>query len=484
MSFSFNNIQEFRKFVYHLKDADIRNFSYTTWNELYKGIDDLYKKLKIEENIDRLKQEYKQENKDCDVDNLSGTIFFSNCLCPDEFIKLNLNIKLDRKDWQYSANIAKKIAKDICYNGVDLANVLFSKKNKEDMIKTIDKSSLDATNYASKYEDAFNFMLSNVEVLENEYSSSKGYAKYRAFNTDIVISDMTDSILSTSAHEATHAHFQQNTSLQEHLKANNDLPFGLDKNLSNLFENNQKFYIIADGGKGYTNNFLGYSRQPIEYFAKLVGYLTEREFRKITKQYSERNLILLNNHFTQHLNIENPISAKYNKDMIEVFYPISSFRKINRFRKGLSPELKEKIKFYKSKTLVKVAIKRGYNTRTELLKHIKKKEKTKLIQTSLRNSALKKVPILGIGVGAYLGIKRLLQKDNILAGAEFFSGALSTMSKEYGLIYGFGIDFTIYCYDNLYIDVSKGFASDVIYKKAQEQKFDTLLKQLKIKKER
>lgn len=484
MSYSFNSIQEFKKFVYHLSSEDIQKFSYEEWNKLYEGIDDLCRKLKLEENIDKLKEEYKKKNKEKDIDNLSYTLFFTNCMCDDEFIKLNYNFKLKERDWEYCHSVAKKISNNV-YNEniIDLAKVLVNKKTKTDMAKMIDISSLKATNYADKYTDAFNFMPSNIKVIENRYSSSKGTARYKTFNTDIEIADMSDDVFNTAVHETIHAHFQQNTTLQEYAKARNDLPSGLDKSLSDLFENNQKFYIIAD--ERFSNHLLGYSRQPIEYFAKLIGCFTEREFRKLTKQYSERTIILLNNHFTQHLDTENPIEAKYNKDVIEVFYPISSFKKIDGFRKRLPFELKEKIKFYKNNRLVKVTVQRGYNTRCELLKHIKSEENKKLIYKSARNSLLKKIPLAGIGVGTYLAIKRILKHDGaIISSSELLSGALSSLNKGIGAFYSFCIDLALYQYDRAELNCSKGFSSKIVYKAPKQSKFATFISSLKIKKGR
>ena len=120
-----------------------------------------------------------------------------------------------------------------------------------------------------------------------------------------------------------------------------------------------------------------------------------------------------------------------------------------------------------------------------MLKHIKSEENKKLIYKSTRNSLLKKIPVVGIGVGTYLTIKRILKHDGaIISPSELLSGALSSLNKGIGTFYSFCIDLALYQYDRAELNYSKGFSSKTVYQKPKQLNFATLISNLKIKKGR
>ena len=459
----FNDITEFKEFVYQLKNEDILAFSYREWNNLYDKINKLYNKLDIDNNLDELKNDFeKKHNQKGSTTSFSGKVFFANCLCGEEFVKLNMNFKLSSSDWNMAFNIAKSIAFELKDKNIDLASSLICETAKKQMIINIDKAALKATKYPNFYDDAYYFMCSKISISKECDELTRGTTKYKTHNAEINIDDMSDRIFNTSTHETIHAHFQQNTALQRYMKDHNIIAFGISKELSDLFENNQEYYIFTNNQ--FAKNVFGYSRQPIEYYAKLVGALAEREFRKLSKQYSERNFIMLNNYFCNCLNLDNPINARYNNNCIEVFYPIGCLEKIDNFRKKLPPELLNRIRVYKNEKLVKVSIDNGYDCGTLLEKHCKGQEKSKLISKSIKNSLLKKIPIIGIGIGAYLGIKRVIQNKKSIAIApyEVLSGLFSSMDNGMGGIFSFGIDAVIYKYDEKQLKKSNVFVNDTI----------------------
>lgn len=463
MNFKFDNIQEFKRFVHQLEDTDIQKFKYADWNKLYNNVETLVNKLNIEENLEHLKVEYCKKHKISSLPDMGATNFFANCICEDEFLKLNMNFKLSPDDWKNASNIAKSIAQNLYNEKIDLAACLIDTNEKTNLVNKADYSALISTKYQN---DLWQFMKSKISVDEDKYLSSIGTTEYHTYNAHIDIKDMSDRVLNTSVHEACHAHFQQNTGLQIALKKENILPQMISKDLSNLFANNQKFYIIATNE--FPNHILGYWSQPLEYFAKLVGSLTEREFRKLSKQYSERNFIMLNNYLVNSEGVNNPVMARYNDKNIEAFYPISDFTKIKRFWKTLPFDLKEKIKLHKSDKHVKITITQSY-IYPKLKKHCLHLQETELLFENTRNSVLKRLPVIGIGVGVYLATKRYFQNKNdfSLSMYELSSGLASSTDCGIGSVAGFVIDAFLHQQDKDKLKNSNNFSNNVVYRKTE-----------------
>ena len=454
----FDNILEFKKYVSQLKNEDILSFSYKDWVLLFESIERLNEKLLNEEDFEELKKVFsKGEN----VDNIEDGEFFANYICPDEFSKLYANFYLKTDDWRISKNIAQEIAKELYEKNVDLANVLVNINAKISMVEKTDRAALKTTKYHYLYDDALEVMKSKTLVFEKVDAPSSGTTCYKTLNTEITINDMSDRVLNTTIHEGIHSHFQQNTALQRHIKQQNFIPAGISKDLSDLFAYNQKYYMH------FEKNILGYSKQPIEFFAKLVGALGEREFRKLSNQPSERNFIMLNNYFCNELDVNSPLMAHYNKNMIEAIYSIDNLDKISNFRKKLPKELKEKIKVYKSKSQVKVCIDTGFECSSLLKKHCKAKIKGNLLEKNIKNSLLKRVPFIGFGVGFYLALKRIYENKSEfhIASYEFSSGALSTMDLGIGSFVGFMFDAFMHKYDEAHLDTTRSLCNNAVYKK-------------------
>ena len=445
----FDSIQEFKKFVHRLEDSEIQSFSYDDWIELYEKIDKLFENGNITERLDELKKNFietgtKSSESVCLP--MDASRFFTNCMCGYEFIKLYKNFKLNPLDIEHINNIAKDVGLKLSYEDFDLANILINDKEKKRFTECIDDILLKNTEYEKFYGDLSEMMKSDVKISVIPGTSNTGGTYHLQNNSVILLDQNSDDFISTATHEVSHAQYQQLTPLQIALAKGGVLPKGINPKLHKLFSYNNKFYLTGEivyyvsTLDNLHSNHRGYSRQPLEHFAFFMGFLTEREYRKQSNQRSERGFIIYNNYLTQTLKVNAPLSASSNKGKITAIYSKDNLNKITKFHKSLPPDLQNKITLSNTGDNVFVTIDMKFCDRLKFRDFCIKEEKKRIRKYNLTTSLLKKIPIVGVGVGIYGAIKRkMLNEPYHMIQNEITSGILS-LAVGTGTMFSFAID--------------------------------------------
>ncbi len=331
---NFDTVQEFKQFVAHLSNEDIKQFSYQDWNNLYGKLDAMLEKRNFHKAWEKYMQEmpFPEEGSYEEYVMQSADSFLTNVLCADEFIKLYQNFHLTEQDCALTFMRAEEAAQTLVNLDFNTAKLAHAADDgyRQKCAEAVDHAVFKASRYAEKAKlnsDGCKRMRSEITFADNmelagEASGADTHTKIR-LNREAIIS--SGAFVGFMAHETFHAHFQTATRLQKDLYHNSGiLPEGITTELADLFHNNDAYYLLCETiCQRYPDDrqkYKGYSRQPREYHAFLFEAAMESAFRHKSKQYFE-NIVLETDMFLKNIYDINLLGATRCNNDIRLVYP-------------------------------------------------------------------------------------------------------------------------------------------------------------------
>ncbi len=308
----FEHIDDFKAWVAGLDERQIQRWKADDWYAVYEKVDDVRawpdwkyeQKLRAEGVADEFIKEAKALTEGDKV-----VYFNQKCFdysCKDELDKLFKNSTLKPKEMDCVKRLMQR--NTVCASANDLeelATYMYDRKVLvKGMTETVENITANTTEYLP--EQRLNV---NCEINE-DIGASRGDANVRTKGKATIrmnTASVADNSIGTAAHEAAHVHFQvgnhgQIELLQKGIMAHPEL----GKDFAALMMYNHEFYMHPDyiddycraqGGvllKEYQQNFRGYSHEPIEKFSQVYGLQTERAYREVSGQISERAAMRIN----------------------------------------------------------------------------------------------------------------------------------------------------------------------------------------------
>ena len=326
----FGSMVEFRDWAKSLGDKDVRKFGTKDWLNIYDKVEDFVKNNK---EFDKLYQENVADFIKSSELNISEVSlknpeinlevkrkFFVENEGGDGLSILNRNFAFREDDF----NLIRKLAKTAGESYAERSNIetplefeltdLQKGGNKVlNEAQIMNATTIVQTNYFEKVMEG-NYPLTYVKFDEHLLADAVALAKDDKLELSLNPRKLGENTVLNVFHESAHLHLQNIHSRQRELLNDGVKAVGdFDDDFYKLMQKNAQYYITPK--RAYKDMspdlydlfspqvvrhigdrmFNSYHKQPVEKFSQLYGVEAERTYRKITKNYSERNAVKFNN---------------------------------------------------------------------------------------------------------------------------------------------------------------------------------------------
>ena len=325
----FDSMIEFRNWANDFDDNVVRQFSKKDWLKIYDKIEDF---LKNNKNFDNLYQENKTDFmknsginvspealKNPEIDLALKRIYFMEGEGGRGLCLLNRNFTFEENDFQLIRKLGKEAGQIYAeHNSIQTPLELGIKTKLNGTDKLLNETRrmngivvAQTVYYDKLFEGKYPF----AKVVLDENMAHNGLAEMynNSFGLKLNPHKVREDAIHIGFHEGAHLHMQashvrQAQLLTEGIKAVE----GFDDDFYKLMQMNSLYYVsqqraIRDLNPDLANYLTpnqmyslslrhhnSYHKQPKEKFSELYGIEAERTYRRITKNYSERNAFLLN----------------------------------------------------------------------------------------------------------------------------------------------------------------------------------------------
>ena len=325
----FDSMIEFRNWANDFDDNVVRQFSKKDWLKIYDKIEDF---LKNNKNFDNLYQENKTDFmknsginvspealKNPEIDLALKRIYFMEGEGGRGLCLLNRNFTFEENDFQLIRKLGREAGQIYAeHNSIQtpLELGIKTKLNGTDKLLNETRRMNDIVVAQTAYYDKLfegKYPFSKVVLDENMVHNGLAEMYNNSFGLKLNPHKVREDAIHIGFHEGAHLHMQashvrQAQLLTEGIKAVE----GFDDDFYKLMQMNSLYYVsqqraIRDLNPDLANYLTpnqmyslslrhhnSYHKQPKEKFSELYGIEAERTYRRITKNYSERNAFLLN----------------------------------------------------------------------------------------------------------------------------------------------------------------------------------------------